>query len=487
MAIRRLGWWLTAAVAIVACKSGEAASDGGPASGSPQTGTGAAGSPQGGTPTPASNGQLVTTMQNSGRHGQDLLFTVQGGDPKGQTTEAQVQLFDASNRPVIAFDTNWDGVPDSAQKRLHFDQSTLGQKTFKQTITLPQLYAQAPTIASAVVSLSDSGGNLSPSVSPMLELESVIKQGGKCDVSAIANRCADGQACNGTPATCQTAATPTLTRIAYYGGDSPSELILGTDPAEDVASLRIDFMDSNDKPIVLDLSGDNVGAPGSSTTVNVSAVGGQTFFFENDPAAAFAAAVPKIQVTPTDSLGHVGTPLVASMTTQPTIAPNLSCDAYGFSICATDTACSPGLPGVTNKCTAVPLLQNAKCGAAPGASVGLLAGWGLVSGVSVWDPPAGCAPATAVGHPESVVMLNLTQSVSTLTISTATPETDFNTVVYVLPECATSSSDALGCNDDAQGYSSTVTLANVAPGNYAIVVDSVTSQAGHFGLTITGM
>ncbi len=487
MAIGKLGLWLTAAAALVACKSGgEAASHG--TGGSSQTGPGATGGPPGSMLTPVSNGTLSVTLQNSGRHGYDVLFTIQGTDSAGQTSEAQVQFLDASNAPVIAFDTNWDGLPDSSQKRLHFDQSTLGQKTFTQTITLPQLYAQAPTIASAIVALSDTTGKLSSTVTATLATQAVVKPGGRCDTAEIADRCDDGYYCTGTPATCQTAAAPAVTRIAYYGGSSPSELFLGTDQAEDIASLQINFMDSNNKPVVLDVSGDNVSAPGSSTILDVSSVGGQTFFFENDPAAAFASAVPRIQVTPTDSLGRVGTSMSASMTTQPTIAPNLSCDAYGFSLCATGTACSPGIPGGSNKCTSVPILQTAKCAAAPQAtSAGLLAGWGLVSGVSVWDPPVGCASVTAVGHPESLVMLDLTQSVAALTISTATPETDFNTVVYVLPECATSSSEAIGCNDDTQGYSSTVTLTNVPAGTYAIVVDSVTSQTGHFGLTISGM
>jgi hypothetical protein len=486
MAIRRLGWWLTAAAAMVACKSGgEAASHAGATGGSPSSSGGQAG-PLGGSPTPASNGELTVTLQNSGRHGYDLLFTIQGGDAAGLTTEAQVQLLDAANAPVVAFDTNWDGLPDSAQKRLHFDQSTLGQKTFKQTITLPQLYAQAPTIASAIVALSDANGTLSPSVTVTLLPQAIAKQGDRCDTSDVADRCADGLWCTGTPATCQMAASPSLTRVAYYGGDSPSELILGSDQAEDLSSLRIDFLDSNNKPVIVDLSGDNT--PGSSAIVDVRSAAGQTFFFENDPVAAFTAVVPKIQVTPTDSLGHVGAPVMATLAAQPTLAAELSCDAYGFSQCAAGTACSPGVPGITNRCTGLSVLQTAKCAAAPQAtSAGLLSAWGVVSGISVWDPPAGCAPATAVGHPESVVMLTLTQSVSALTISTATPETNFNTVVYVLPECTTSSSGALGCNDDTQGYSSTVTLANVPAGSYAIVVDSVTQQTGQFGLAITAM
>ena len=127
-----------------------------------------------------------------------------------------------------------------------------------------------------------------------------------------------------------------------------------------------------------------------------------------------------------------------------------------------------------------------KCTSATAAlTTGQLAAWGLVQGTSLWDPPAGCALASEVGHPETVLSLKLTQNVNTLTLSTAMPETDFDTILYVLPSCATSSATALGCNDDTQGYSSTLTLTNVAAGTYYVVVDSANSQAGHFGLSIS--
>ncbi len=486
MAIRTLVAWLTAGTALVGCNGGGAAAshDGGPPSGSPQAGPGSQAHAEAGAP--ASNGQLVVTLQNSGRHGDDLLLTVQGSDPAGQTTEANVSLLDASNAPVVAFDTDWDGVTDAAETRLHFDQSTLGQKTFKQTIALPHFYAQAPSITSAVVALVDAKGNVSPSVTATLTAQTVRKQGDRCDPGTIADRCAEGLSCSGTQPTCQPGAPPSLTRVGYYGGDSPTELILGTDPDENLASLRLDFLDSSGKPVIVNLSGD--ATPSASAVLDAKTVSGQTFFFENDPVAAFAAVVPKISVTPADSLGRVGTPVVATLGMQPVLASGLSCDAYGFDKCATGTACSPGLPGVTNKCTAVSSLQTTKCAAAPQATAGgLLAGWGLVGGVSLWDPPAGCAATTAVSHPESVVMLKVDHDVSSLTVSTATPETDFDTVLYVLPACASSSSQALGCNDDTQGYSSTVTLTNVPAGTYVVVVDSASSRTGHFGLSVSAM
>src|SRR5258708_22384961 len=147
MKIRNWGIWLPATVGLAACAGGGsgASSDGGTTMATPDGGgTFLHGSPAQSTGPGAST--LSVTLENSGRHGDTLLFTVQGNDPAAQTTEVHVRLLDSSGAPVTAFDTNWDGVADSAEQRLHFDQSTLGQKTFHQTITLPRLYGVNPSI-----------------------------------------------------------------------------------------------------------------------------------------------------------------------------------------------------------------------------------------------------------------------------------------------------------------------------------------------------
>ncbi len=139
----------------------------------------------------------------------------------------------------------------------------------------------------------------------------------------------------------------------------------------------------------------------------------------------------------------------------------------------------------------------------------MLGAWGQAAGPSLFEPPTGCTVPSAVYRPESLLSLSLVADVSTLTLSTATPETDFDTILYVLPSCTplpTSATDlaetdggavtsgidsgaiaALGCNDDVdgQGYASTLVLNNVPAGNYIVVVDSFGYQGGHYGLTIS--
>lgn len=523
MKIGRLGFWLTTSAALAACSgshkagsqetsgmSGTSGSSGSSASSGASGSSGAAGSTgssgskpktDGGTTGSStdagthisSDGAAITpyavTLQNSGRHGTSLYFTVQGNDPNAQTTEVEVQLQDASGSPVVAFDTDWDGVADSAKTRLHFDASTLGQNNFSQTITLPGLYANASKVAQAVVSLVDQSGNVGTATTVTLEQQPVVNSGASCDVHEIANRCADGLVCLGTGdaganATCQTAAPPSLTQVAYYGGTNPAQIFLGNDPAEDLDTIVVAFEDSSGNSISIDLSGD--GTIASSVSLNALGATGQTFYFEDNPVTSFTTMVPKISVTPIDSQGHSGPAVVAALSNQPVRSNGQMCDAYGVTACSNKSACSPGIVGAANTCAAVTSLQTTKCSMAPAAvTTGQLAGWGLVQGTSLWDPPAGCALASAVGHPETVLSLKLTKNVNTLTLSTAMPETDFDTILYVLPTCATSSATALGCNDDTQGYSSTLTLTNVAAGTYYVVVDSANSQAGHFGLSVT--
>ena len=104
----------------------------------------------------------------------------------------------ASGSPVIAFDTNWDGIADSAQTRIHFDTTTLGEKNFSTTITLPGLYANAPTVAQAVVSLVDQNNNIGTPLTVTLKQQPVVMSGGSCDVHEVTNRCAAGLVCSGT-------------------------------------------------------------------------------------------------------------------------------------------------------------------------------------------------------------------------------------------------------------------------------------------------
>lgn len=111
---------------------------------------------------------------------------------------------------------------------------------------------------------------------------------------------------------------------------------------------------------------------------------------------------------------------------------------------------------------------------------------GTVDGPSVWDVPMGCSPNDPKNRPEAIVQLRLAIPATRLVISTDTPSTSFDTIVYVLNSCTAEGETALSCADDGEGtIASTIELSGVPAGNYSIVVDSFGPDGGSFGLAIT--
>ena len=111
---------------------------------------------------------------------------------------------------------------------------------------------------------------------------------------------------------------------------------------------------------------------------------------------------------------------------------------------------------------------------------------GYANGPSLWQPPAGCVGVGVINRPEGFVHLKVPSAMSLLTITTANSETNFDTFLFVISGTGSTAGAALGCNDDTQGYTSTVELASVAAGDYTIVVGSTGKTGGEFGVSISG-
>jgi hypothetical protein len=145
------------------------------------------------------------------------------------------------------------------------------------------------------------------------------------------------------------------------------------------------------------------------------------------------------------------------------------------------------MTAAANSCVAVSKLQANACSTAPtlDPAKSRLTAFGRAEGVSLWDPPPGCGQTSAVSRPEGVVRLHLGAAAPHLTITTALPETNFDTVLYLLPACAPAPLASAPCNDDTDGYTSTISADSVAAGDYLIVVDSSQATGGGFGLSVT--
>jgi hypothetical protein len=443
-----------------------------------------------GDPAPSATppGMASATFRNIGRRGDTLHLRMSGTDEAKQTSAAHVRFTDENDVMVNALDTDWDGVADAAEGTFHFDTSTLGSATFEGTITLPSTFGPSSKIKKAFVSLENEAGVRSTEIAATMAVQAVKLENEPCDERKIESRCDTGLACSGTPATCQPGSAPVLSKVAYFGGASPKMVFRGEEADEDIASVSIEFLDnqSNAKSVVV--AGEEQDAI-TASNISVDARGsafGTTFFVETVPAASFVSQVPKIAATAVDSVGRPSARIITPVTALPVRNMGQACDPDGFDACTASAVCFPGIRSEVNTCKAASTTRTQKCNAAPvlDPSKGALRAYGTVSGVSLWDAPAGCVPNDATGRPEAAVQLHLGAAAPSLTITTALPETNFDTALYLIPACASSSTTALGCNDDTKGYSSTLTLTNVPAGDYTIVVESVQMRGGRFGVAI---
>lgn len=447
------------------------------------------GAPPNEPPAAPAPGLASASFRNIGRRGDTIQIQVSGSDPTKQTSAAHVRFTDAAGVPVNAFDTNWDGIADSPESTFHFDTSTLGSASFDGTITIPSVFGPNSKIEKALVALENEARVRSPEIAATMSFQLLKVENEPCDDRKIESRCEAGLSCSGSPATCQPGSAPELSKVAYFGGSSPKMVFRGEEADEDIASVSIEFLDNANAAKTVVLTGEEQEGT-SASSISVDARGsafGTTFFVEAIPVSSFVSQVPKIAATAIDLVGRSSSRTITARATMPIRSVGQACDPDGFDACTSSAVCFPGLRSEPNKCKAASTTRADKCKAAPvlDPSKGITRTYGTVAGVSLWDAPPSCVPNDATGRPEATIQLHLAADAPSLTITTALPETSFDTAVYLIPSCAPSSSAALGCNDDAKGYASELVLKDVPAGDYTIVVESVQMRGGRFGLAVS--
>lgn len=470
--------------------AGGSAGDAGPNDG------GGATNGDGGDAGPVQSAPTLSTakVQVIGRDGSDVRFEIQGGDSDRDAVGIAVTFKDQSGRPEPVFDTDFDGFADSASGRVVFD-APVSSATFNVSATLAA--GARDWLATATISVLDSREASSASLDVAVDQQEVRQLDETCDPTNRLDRCAPGLSCPTTTKKCKAGVAPTLDKVAYLrdvGG--PLLLAAGKDPDDDVETLQLRFfkpVSGGEAPVVVDL--DNDGNPDSDrfdiALEQVSA--GGDYFVRNQSAEGFDVEVPRIKVTALDSAGQASREVTANIQSRVLVGKNGACDARGFSNgCTSDFVCMPGLPVAVGRCEALVDTRRAQCTAAPrlGVAAGQWRTVGRVDGASLWEPSAGCVPGDVRGRPESIAALTLAAPASKLVISTAHPETNFDTAVYLLPgACPDATAEPLACNDDAagrvHGFASKLELTNVAAGDYLIVVESIPTKGGSFGLSVT--
>lgn len=477
-------WWLALTAGLTACGSG---------GGSGGDGDGQGGDGQDGpseiSSTPEPPTMTSAQMLASGRRGTDLRLAVVGHDANADAVSLWVKFLDANGNPVPYWDSDYDGVADSAENTLALSAAD-GSLKFDTALTFSRFVLDRSAAVQAEMALVDRANTRSATQRVQLKRLAEKKLGETCDKTYVADRCLAGLGCKGEPATCKEGEAPTVSATTLYarGTLGPRVLIEGTDPDDDVAWVTLNFFTLAGAPVNVDFDGDGVA---DSSTFEVDAGGSNTrgkFFVELQASVGFDNTVQKVTIQPRDDAGKTSALYSATLKNAPGRSAGQSCDPRGFNACVTDTVCVP--TGTSNVCTVAASYRTKMVAAAPAITVGptIQTVKGKATGASLFDPPAGCASNDPSYRPEGLVRLKLSAPAATLTLTTARPATNFDTVLYLLPGAnpAPGLVTATGCNDDLPKSSlSTLVLSNVPAGDYVVVVDSFGADGGDWELAVS--
>jgi hypothetical protein len=418
------------------------------------------------------------TVNQAGRTGADLVFTVTGKESDLTETPfgIDLRLEDASGNPVLAF-TDWARNKTGERVVLFDNASAAGEATFTATVTLSGYYKSFPSVARVIGSIATEAG-VSNAMVAIVTKQAFMSSGQSCDPSVLVNRCALGLSCTGKTPVCTAGVAPQVTKFSYFHGtNGPRLLIAGTDPADDLSLLHLAFLDASSHPVLVDMTGN--GDYANSYDVDGSTLSVLGAFFDSIQAAPmFDSTVAKLVVTPIGASTGSGSPVTASVATEALGATGKSCDVRGFSGCVAGDTC------VAGSCVTIASAQTAAAKGAPvlDPSAPTIA-TGYTSALSLWgDPPQGCMPQGVHAFPQGIVHLHLSQSVSTLTLTAGNSETNFQNGLFVFDGTGSQvTGSALGCNG---GSPSTLTLKNMSAGEYTVVVNSRDAVGGEFGVSL---
>lgn len=481
---------------IVGCQAASGTKHGTGGSGStgqPVGGHTAAGAmATGGTAALASDSLSLSsvTAQVDGRAGDRIRFTIAGDQTTGTLASVGITALDSNSNGISYFDTDLNGSHDSATGYF-VPQPMPDQANFSFDLVVP-LTSELVDWKKAEVFLADRSDAVSNKIAVDIAPQAVRAQGATCDPTAKGDRCADGLECDSTAGTCVSHHRPSLSQVGYFTTDNgPIMIASGVDALDDVIKMQIDFLDSSGTPVQINITNDTTNPTMVSSFDETGGLGvaDGTFSFRILPSVPFTELVKQVSLVPIDAHALRGAAMTANLVPQPSKGSGATCDYLGFNYCAGNSACVPGLPGANNACLPVGAAQSAVCKSAPTLepSKGLSIVAGYLMGTSLWDPPSSCAPETALQNPEFVAKLHLTAATPSITLSTARRETQIDTVLYVTSVCSPTSTQVLGCNDDisSNNSASSLTLTNLAAGDYFVVVDSRTGTEGSIGLEVS--
>ncbi len=422
--------------------------------------------------------------RQAGASGKDVRIDVAGSDAAGDATSLRLVLLDGTGADIVAFDSDGDGSLDTGETTLPLDLVVSGQVKVTSYALFPLMHEQYPALGSVTVALVDAKGDESEEMTVTVTEQPVLALNELCDSTFVRNRCAAGLGCKGNvPQVCTEGVAPTLARAAYLDDElGPRVLVEGVDLDADVESYTLDFLNSSDQPVMLDLDGDGTSESSSFTGTVPASSGDGEFFVAFQPSEVFIAAVAKVRVSVRDAGVRDSEKKTVARQAATEQRPGAACDPRGFDRCMAGNVCSPGVVGESNRCTAISAARTHACSAAlslvPGK--GITSVKGEIGKLSAWDSPSGCSTNDPKYRPEAVVKLVLDAPATKVSLSTDNSYTNFDTTLYALASCGAEPLVAW-CADDqpdgARAQLAVLELADLPAGQYFIVVDSFPSSS----------
>jgi hypothetical protein len=420
-------------------------------------------------------------VNQAGRGGGDVLVTITGGDPNKSAFGLDITLADAAGQPVLAF-PSFTGGSTAERVVLFDDASAAGLATFTKTVTLPGFYRSFPTIAKVTATVVDKVG-ASNAMTATLTKQTLMSLGQACDPAIILNRCALGLACDKATSQCVHPAGPALTNFVYQSTAAGGRMLFaGTDPADDLDKIHLDFMDNAGAPVFVDITGNN----DLASSIDEAVVGASTsgaFFYSIQSAPPFDQTVLQLGATPSGASG-TGAKLTAKLAAPVVAATGAACDLRGFAICGAADSCVTS--GAASTCVATAAARTA---ATTAASIldpqggGDTFTTGYATATNLWgEPPAGCVSAGVHGMPAGIVVLHLANPTPQITLTADHPETNARVALYAFTGTgAAVGAQALDCTSNLPA---TLTLTNLQAGDYTVVVGATSATGSHFGLSV---
>ena len=427
------------------------------------------------------------------RFGESLRIEIKGQDASAQVVGAELSFENAQGGEVDYFDSDWDGYADTGTGLLGFSHSVQGLQQFTALIELPKILRDHPDLKAIQLRLLNADQHLSDPLRTDILQQEVRGEGESCDLDLVVDRCEIGLGCRSESGVCEPGQAPQITDFAYLDAAANTRiLIAGTDPDADIKLVELKFLDADGHSVAIDLNNDGIA---EETVFDIEVDGDSSdasFLLRMEPTAEFSEIVRSLEARPLDWSAQWGDVVHADFVAPVYRSGSATCDPRGFDQCVNGTVCYPGDPDIEeNKCTIIQSLRQNVCDLADTFDLdsdqsGNIKIRGANQGLSLWEPPGDCSfQASSLGRPESVFNLHLPQELSLLNLSTVSDNTNFNTVLYLMPGCFSGVEQTLACNDDApDSFASTIELQDLAAGDYVVVVDSRGQLGGAFELSI---